>query len=135
MAPGKPKETGSADGGGSDCTTEMVVASAPMCVSFAGNEMQVYFIGDTSDAFPNGVAEVVRIPGRTVLLTKHPSGSGNILLWRSVNPVSGAKVFISYLPGDRVIHFHTYTWDRYYKHWKPYIFVVDENNKVTLWEN
>lgn len=134
MAPEKPKDMGSSDGGGSACMTDMVVLSAPVCVSFVGKEMQVYFIGDKSDAFPNGVAEVVRIPGRAVLRTKHPSGSGNILLWSGVNPVSGAKVFISWLSDDRLIHFHTYTWDRYYKDWKPYIFVIDKANQVKLWE-
>ena len=125
----------SSDGGGSDCSTDMVFLSTPVCVSLVGNEMQVYFIGDSNDAFPNGVAEeVVRIPGRAVLRTEHPSGSGNVLLWSGVNPVSGASVFISWLSDDRLIHFHTYTWDRYYTGWKPYIFVIDEANQVQLWE-
>ena len=130
----KPKKMASSDDGGSDCTMDMVVVSAPVCASFVGKEMQVYFIGDKSDAFPNGIADVVRIPGGTVLRTRYPSGSGNILLWSGVNPVSGAKVFISWLSDDRLIHFHTYTWDRYYKHWKPYIFVIDKANQVKLWK-
>ena len=97
MSPEKPKDMAFSGDGGTDCTTDVVVVSAPVRVRFVGKKIQVYFIGDKSDVFPIGVAEGGRIPGRIVLQTRHPSGSGTILLWSGVDPVCGAQVFISWL--------------------------------------
>ena len=116
------------------CSTNMVFNASPVCVADANGELRVYFVGDGSDAFPTGVAQAMALSSIGTLAEKHPAGSGNVVLWQGNNPVSGATVIISYLSDDKLLHFHTYTWDRHYEGWKRYIFVVDENNKVTVWE-
>lgn len=117
-----------------NCSTNMVFNATPICLADDGENLHVYFIGDKSDAFPTGVAQAMALSSVGTLAKTNPAGSGNVVLWQGKNPVSGATVIISYLSDDRLLHFHTYTWDRHEEGWKPYIFVLDENNTVTPWQ-
>jgi len=87
-----------------------------------------HFIGD------DGVKTGPVLPPAPKLATKHLPGSGNVVLFRGSNTLSGAPVIISYLSDEQVVHVHTYYTDSHTGSMKPYIFVIDQDNKVSHWE-
>lgn len=115
------------------CSTNMMDYATPICVKSELKRLVVYSIGDKSDEYPEGISKPTRYAHVDVLAKKYPTGSGNIVLYNGTNPITDAPLIISYLADDKLIHFDTYTWDRYYKRWKPYVFVVDRNDKVNIW--
>ena len=117
----------------SSCSTDMMSGATPICVASNQYGLTVYYIGEPNDIYTSGVTQPTAYDDVDALADQYPSGSGNVILYSGSNPVSGAAVTITYLADDELLHFDTYTWDNYFKTWKPYIFVVDENNDVTIW--
>ena len=115
------------------CSTDMMNGATPICVASNQYGLTVYYIGEPNDIYTSGVTQPMPYDDVDALAGMHPKGSGNVILHSGVNPVSGAAVTITYLADDELLHFNTYTWDNYYNAWKPYIFVVDEDNEVTIW--
>ena len=112
----------------------MTTGATSVCVASDKWGLQVYFIGGQSDEYPYGITQATRYDDDDALAGMYPEGSGNIVLYSGANPVPGAALTISYLADDEPLHFATYTWDSYYKKWKPYIVVIDSDNSVKIWK-
>lgn len=112
------------------CSTCLIRHHAtPINISFGSDgAFNVHFIGD------GGAATVPVLPPAKELVELHAQDSGNIMLFEGTNAISGAQVLISYLSVEQVLHVHTYYPDRHDGSMKPYIFIVDQENKVSHWE-
>ncbi len=113
-----------------DCATCLIRHEAtPINITIGGDgAFNLHFIGD------GGVATGPVLPPVKELIELHAQDSGNIMLFEGTNLISGAQVLISYLSVEQVLHVHTYYPDRHDGSMKPYIFIVDQENKVSHWE-
>ena len=116
--------------GGLNCPTCLIRhEAAPVNVTLgADGAFNYHFIGD------DGVATGPLLPSVQKLAQMHPPGSGNVLLYSGANPISGAPVVISYLSTERLLHVNTAYLNRHDGSMKPYIFVINQHNKVSHWE-
>ena len=116
--------------GGLDCPTCLNRHEAtPVNVTIGADDaFNYHFIGD------DGVSTGPVLPPVPKLAKKHLPGSGNVVLFNGANTISGAPVIISFLSDEQLVHVHTYYSDRHTGSMKPYIFVIDLDNKVSHWE-
>ncbi|MXX24717.1 MAG: hypothetical protein F4Z82_04615 [Caldilineaceae bacterium SB0668_bin_21] len=113
-----------------DCATCLIRHEAtPINITIGGDgAFNLHFIGD------GGVATGPVLPPVKELIKLHAQDSGNVMLFKGTNSISGAQVMISYLSAEQVLHVHTYYPDRHDGSMKPYIFIVDQENEVSHWE-
>lgn len=116
--------------GGLNCSTCLVRHEATPVNITVGEDgaFNVHFIGD------DGLATGPLLPPARKLAEMHSPGSGNIVLFSGANPKSGAPVVISYLSTEQVVHVNTAYLNRHDGSMKPYIFVINQENKVSHWE-
>jgi len=91
----------------------------------SGNGLQYYFVG------PGGVEEGPYLPSVSDLAELHSAAMSAIELYRGVNPLTGKRIQVDFLPKEQVIRVFTYYADTPYSKDKPYIFTVDRGGQVT----
>ena len=113
-----------------DCATCLIRHEAtPINITIGGDgAFNLHFIGD------GGVATGPVLPPVREVVETHSEDAGNTVLYEGINSITGAPVVISYLSAEQVLHVHTYYPDRHDGSMKPYIFIVDQDNKVSHWE-
>ena len=116
----------------SHCSISLMRLDMPVCLSPSGTGYRLFFIGD------KGVQEGPTIPGVAETAEAHPAGSGNVVLFADMNPMAdapvGAPILISYLSDLALIHVHTGVWDTHLDAFKPIIYVVDGDSKISEWD-
>ena len=116
----------------SHCSISLMRLDMPVCLSPSGTGYRLFFIGD------KGVQEGPTIPGVAESAEAHPAGSGNVVLFAGMNPMAdapvGTPILISYLSDLALIHVHTGVWDTHLDAFKPIIYVVDGDSKISEWD-